>query len=96
MKYPEDVYFDRRKLNIEYIFNAEMVIKTNPEWDIIRLNNQYIKVGDIIKDQDWGKKYLVDFSEIPQFGENTHPELLSDTIKALYGGIIPGAVYRRL
>ena len=90
MKYPEDVYFDRRKLNIEYIFNAEMVIKTNPEWDIIRLNNEYIKVGDIIKDQDWGKKYLVDFSEIPEFGENTHPELLSDTIKALYGGIIPG------
>ena len=90
MKFPEDIYFDRRKYNIEIDFNAKIVLSDKPEWDIIRLNNEYFKVADSLKDPDWAKKYLVDFSQIPEFKKNTRPELLSDTVKAKYGGIIPG------
>jgi ABC-type glycerol-3-phosphate transport system substrate-binding protein len=90
MKYPEEIYFDRRKLNIEVSFNAKIVLSDKPEWDIIRLNNEYSKVADSLHDPEWTKKYLVDFSEIPEFCKNTKPELLTDNIKAQYGGIIPG------
>jgi len=90
MKFPEQIYFDRRKYNIEIQFNSRIVISDKPEWDIIRFNNEYYKVADSLKDPDWTKKYLVDFSEIPEFKKTTRPELLSDTIKAKYGGIIPG------
>jgi hypothetical protein len=90
MKFPEDIYFDRRKYNIEIDFNAKIVMSEKPDWDIIRLNNEYFKVADSLHDPGWAKKYLVDFSEIPEFKKNTRPELLSDTIKARYGGIIPG------
>ena len=67
MKYPEQIYFDRRKQNIEVSFNAKMVLADKPEWDIIRLNDEYYKVADSLRDPDWTKKYLVDFSEIPEF-----------------------------
>jgi len=90
MKFPEDVYFDRRKDNSEFLFNAGAVTAAKPEWDIIRLNNECPRVAKILNDPNWTKKYLVDFSEIPEFRKNTRPELLSDTVKALYGGIIPG------
>jgi len=90
MKYPEEIYFDRRKQNIETAFNAKIALSEKPEWDIIRLNNEYAKVADSLHDQDWGKKYLVDFSEIPEFRNTTREELLTDNIKAQYGGIIPG------
>ena len=90
MKYPEQIYFDRRKENIETVFNSKIALSDKPEWDIIRLNNEYEKVADSLKDHDWAKKYLVDFSQIPEFRKSTRPELLNDTIKARYGGIIPG------
>jgi hypothetical protein len=90
MKFPEEIYFDRRKFNIEIEFNAKIAKSQNPQWDIIRLNNEYFKVADSLKDPDWAKKYLVDFSQIPEFKKSTRPELLSDTVKAKYGGIIPG------
>ncbi len=90
MKFPEEIYFDRRKQNIEIVFNAKIVLSEKPEWDIIRLNNEYTKVADSLHDPDWAKKYLVDFSEIPEFRQTTRPELLTDDIKAQYGGIIPG------
>ena len=90
MKFPEEVYFDRRKDNIETVFNSKIALSENPEWDIIRINNEYTKVADSLRDPGWAKKYLVDFSEIPEFIKSTRPELLSDTVKALYGGIIPG------
>jgi hypothetical protein len=90
MKYPENVYFDRRYPNIEFKFNAAIVLADNPAWDIIRLNGEFQKVADILHDQDWAKKYLVDFSEIPEFRNTTKPELLTDYTKSLYGGIIPG------
>ncbi len=90
MKFPEEIYFDRRKYNIEIQYNARIAISDKPDWDIIRFNNEYYKVADSLNDPDWTKKYLVDFSEIPEFKKTTRPELLSDTIKARYGGIIPG------
>jgi ABC-type glycerol-3-phosphate transport system substrate-binding protein len=90
MKFPEEIYFDRNIVNIESKFNANIVLSDKPEWDIIRFNNEYQRVADSLHDPDWTKKYLVDFSEIPEFRKNTRPELLTDTIKALYGGIIPG------
>jgi ABC-type glycerol-3-phosphate transport system substrate-binding protein len=43
-----------------------------------------------IKDMDWPKKYLVDFSQYPEFIKNTKPELVDDSGKAKWKDIIPG------
>lgn len=62
----------------------------NPEWDIVRINDQFEEVVSFSGDSAWAKKYLVDFSTIPEFRRNTRPELLSDEVKSRWGGIIPG------
>jgi ABC-type glycerol-3-phosphate transport system substrate-binding protein len=43
-----------------------------------------------MKDPDWPRKYLVDFSQYPEFMQNTRPELVNDSAKAKWRGIIPG------
>jgi ABC-type glycerol-3-phosphate transport system substrate-binding protein len=40
---------------------------------------------------DWPKKYLVDFSEYPEFMNNTLPSLNNEEAKAKWRGIIPGS-----
>jgi ABC-type glycerol-3-phosphate transport system substrate-binding protein len=70
--------------------NAGYILSEKPEWDIIRANNEFWLISRYINDPDWMKKYLVDFSEIPEFVNSTRPELLTDSVKAQYGGIIPG------
>ncbi len=77
-----DVNFD--------IYIAKQIISENPDFDILRVNNAFWSINKYIPDKDYMRKYLVDFSEIDEFRANTRPELLTDKVKAQYGGIIPG------
>jgi ABC-type glycerol-3-phosphate transport system substrate-binding protein len=46
-----------------------------------------------LKDPDWGKKYLVDFSQEPWFKDAHKPGILEDGEHSkLYGGIVPGPI----
>lgn len=90
LKFPDEIYFDRSDPMSNQKFVASIVNDPNPKWDIIMINNAYQTIADILKDQDWAKNSLVDFSEIPEFRKNTLPTLLSDSIKKTWGGIIPG------
>jgi hypothetical protein len=90
MVYPEHIYFDRRKQDVEVQFNTEILKKEKPSYDILRFNGEFGRVGELLHDPDWTKKYLVDFSEIPEFTKNVPAELLSERTKSYYGGIIPG------
>jgi ABC-type glycerol-3-phosphate transport system substrate-binding protein len=90
LKFPEEVYFKRTDQSTSQIFISKIVLEANPEWDIIRINDDYEGVREYLKDKDWAAKYLVDFSSIKEFRENTMPELLSDSYKNRWGGIIPG------
>lgn len=90
LTFPEEIYFDRNDASSNQKFVADICKEENPKWDIVMINNDFSNIGNQLQDPNWGAKYLVDFSTIPEFRENTLAELVSDSVKALWGGIIPG------
>lgn len=90
LKFPEEVYYSRDVDNSEEVFVSEQLLSEKPSFDILRINDQYSSIAFYMKDPDWAKKYLVDFSEYPEFINNTKPELVNDEAKAKWKGIIPG------
>lgn len=88
LKFPEDVYFKGDASEIEFI--AKQALSANPEWDIIRVKDYYPDVAKYLNDPEWGKKYLVDFSQFPDFVAHQQDFLFSDEYKAQNGGITIG------
>lgn len=88
--FPEKVYWDRNDQYCEQKFVQKCVMAESSDWDVIRINNAYKTIADYMKDPDWAKKYLVDFSEIDEFRKNSLPELVSDSAKESWKGTIPG------
>jgi hypothetical protein len=89
LKFPEEIYYHREDPLSNQKFVASIIKEENPEWDIIRVNNEYQTIDDVTKDPNWTDA-LVDFSEIEEFRKNTLPGLLTDSVKNLWHGIIPG------
>jgi hypothetical protein len=90
LKFPEDIYYSRSKADCEEEFVKKQLLSEQSEYDIIRINDQYMKIAFYMNDMDWAKKYLVDFTQYPEFINNTIPELVNDSAKAKWKGIIPG------
>ncbi|MDA3890577.1 MAG: extracellular solute-binding protein [Salinivirgaceae bacterium] len=90
LEFPEDVFLNGDNPKDNETFVAEILEKEKPEWDIIRINNQYNEITAICGDSLWPQKHLVDFSAYPQFRRNTMPSLLSEEVKDFWKGIIPG------
>lgn len=90
LEFPENIYFDRTVVTSNQDFVSDIITQENPEWDIIRINDQFEDVAKFTQDSLWAKKNLVDFSVIPEFIKNTHPDLLSEANKKRWGGMIPG------
>ncbi len=90
LKFPEEVFYNREDLQSNQKFVSKMLLKDNPEWDIIRVNGEYQEILEQCGDPDWPRKYLVDFSEIKEFRDGTQPELLTSEAKKSWNGIIPG------
>lgn len=90
LKFPEEVFYDREDNESNAKFVADIITKEKPEWDIIRINDDFQSVYGLTNNPDWAKDNLVDFSQIEEFRENTKTELLGDSIKSKWGGIIPG------
>jgi len=95
LKFPEEVYFfssangeSSDKEEVKFI--AEQVTSSNPTWDIIRLKDHYPRVAAYLNDPDWGKKYLVDFSEFPDFRDMHQPFVFDKSYKDANGGITIG------
>ena len=90
LAFPEDIYYSRSKENCEEEFVAQQLLAEHSKYDIIRINDAYLKIALYMKDPDWAKKYVVDFSQYPDFINNTMPELVNDSAKSKWKGIIPG------
>jgi ABC-type glycerol-3-phosphate transport system substrate-binding protein len=88
--FPENIYYDRAKLNCEEEFVRDQILSEHPKYDIIRINDSYSGIAAYMNDPDWAKKYLVDFSQYPEFNKYVLPELINDSAKAKWKGIIPG------
>lgn len=73
-------------------FIAAMIRSGEITWDVIWLDASiYRKTAVLLKDPDWGRKYLVDFAEIPGFKETQKPFITGtpDYIKQT-GGVLTG------
>ncbi len=88
--FPEQLYWNRDDPRCEAKYLEKVFKSDTSKWDIIRINNEYYTIADYLNDPDWAKKYLVDFSEIPEFRAHTNPDLLSQANKDFWKGIIPG------
>lgn len=87
LKFPEEIYNDQRGKKVNANWAAQQLRSEQSEYDIIMINNDIKMIAD---EPSWPKKYLVDFSEIKEFQESTVPGLITDSLKAMWSGIIPG------
>lgn len=71
---------------------SKMIRSGNPEWDVIWLDPLiYYYVAEELDDWDWGRKHLVDFSEIEGFRECHKPFLVDGPDAHRHtAGIFPG------
>jgi len=88
--FPEDIYYSRSKADCEEEFVSQQLLAEHSKYDIIRINDAYLKIALYMKDPDWAKKYLVDFSQYPEFNRDAMPELVNDSAKSKWKGMIPG------
>ncbi len=88
--FPEQIYWTRTDANCEAKYLKKVFTSDTSSWDVIRINNEYYTIANYMNDPDWAKKYLVDFSDIPEFKAHTNPDLLTQANKDFWKGIIPG------
>ncbi|MFO7657116.1 MAG: extracellular solute-binding protein [Bacteroidales bacterium] len=69
-----------------YIY--EMILYNTYAWDIVWMDDNIFQlVSENLSDINWGREYLVDFSEYKKFIESHKPEIFEDsTYKNLTGG----------
>lgn len=72
---------------------AKMVKRNEWPFDVMFCDQaRYWKIGDILKDPNWGKANLVDFYHEPWYISSHKPGFLNDsTLISQYGGIAPGS-----
>ena len=87
LKFPEEVYYDREDMLSNQKFVAGEIKKEVGYWDILRINGEFEMIAQQAKDPQWAKKYLVDFSNMPQYRKYTMPALLTDSVKKRWNGI---------
>jgi ABC-type glycerol-3-phosphate transport system substrate-binding protein len=90
LKFPEEVYFKNNGNDDEIDFIIKAIQSDKPQWDIIRIKDFYSNISVRLKDPDWGRKYLVDFSEFPDFVDHHQKFLFNDDYKQQNGGITVG------
>ncbi|HPR82338.1 MAG TPA: ABC transporter substrate-binding protein [Pontiellaceae bacterium] len=75
-KFSADVLQEKSQ-SAEAAFLADMIRSGNITWDVVWMDALiYRKVAVLLNDPDWGRKYLVDFAEVPGFKETQKPFLV--------------------
>jgi hypothetical protein len=91
MSFPEELYSYSDQAEIDFIM--DQMQKPVADWDIIRLKEYYNPIAAKLNDQEWGKKYLVDFKDVPGFLES-HGDFINDKATlSKTGGIIVGPYF---
>jgi len=87
MKYPNDIYSVK---NADFITN--LIRNHSKDWDIVLITDSYNEINNNLNNPNWAKENLVDFSKIPEFVRNTRQELMTESLKKKWGGIVPGPI----
>jgi ABC-type glycerol-3-phosphate transport system substrate-binding protein len=88
LKYPEELYGGENEREIKLLI--EQIQKPVADWDILRIKEHYGTIARMLNDPNWGAKYLVDFSTVPEFFDYHKSFVNSDIFKQRNGGIITG------
>jgi len=88
LKFPEELYNADDSLEIKFIIRQIQLPKS--EWDIIRIKEHYFIIASILNDPEWGKKYLFDFSTIPEFLKLHKPLINTHETKQRSGNLLTG------
>lgn len=68
---------------------VEMINTGNYEWDVVIANTgTYGDVAEMLNDPCWGKKYLVDFKEVPGFVETQKDFIMTDYLDEYCGALV--------
>lgn len=87
LKFRDKVYNSKD----ETAFILEQLKNPKPEWDILtRIHVNYNAIAAALNDPDWGEKYLVDFSKVPEFMESHKSFINTNMYKYRYGKVIFG------
>lgn len=73
---------------------VQMIKQNKWTFDILLVDKyRYFHIGELLHDQNWGQKYLVNFLDEPWFKEVHKNGLFDSTeISKSYGGMVPGPV----
>jgi len=91
LQFPEQIVRTNNKVVVAHLI-AEMIRHKQYDWDIVWMDNLiYQFVADELKDPFWGRKFLVDFKEVPGFIQAEKPFIIEDpAYRNQTGGIFVG------
>jgi ABC-type glycerol-3-phosphate transport system substrate-binding protein len=92
LSYPSDLVGSTSKSDYSRLL-AKKIMEGTLEWDVIWLDATiYSTIAIELKDPEWGKKYLVDFVDVPGFKESQKEFISTDPYyKTAFNGILPGS-----
>ena len=91
LKFPQQIMgFRSKQETAKYI--AKMIRTNNIKWDVIWIDDQiYQYTSEELNDPQWGKKYLVNFEEVPGFKATQKSFIIDDPVyRKQTGGMIVG------
>jgi ABC-type glycerol-3-phosphate transport system substrate-binding protein len=91
LAFPEEIYGADEPAELAFII--EQMQKPVADWDVIRIKEHYNTIASRLNDPEWGKKYLIDFSEIPGFLESHGDFINQKATRSKTGGIIIGPYF---
>ena len=91
LKFSQEIMGAKSKFKTAWFIN-EMIMFNNFDWDIVWLDDNIFQlVTEHLADNNWGKEYLIDFSEYSEFIEAHKTEIIKDTrYRNLTGGQLIG------
>lgn len=91
VRFVEEVFKNGNYRDIATDSILKMIKTGKVTWDIIYMTaTMYKNISDSLKDDHWGKKYLVNMADYDWFHENHQPFIYEDsTFSRYFGGIFP-------
>jgi hypothetical protein len=92
LKFPQEI-MGSKSMELEADYIIKLIKSPNPDFDIVWLESGiYQIVADKLGDPYWGKKYLVNFAEYPEYVKSQKEFIIQDPqYKQQMGGIFAGA-----
>lgn len=92
LKFPQEI-MGSKSMELEADYIIKLIKSPNPDYDIVWLESDiYQIVANKLGDPYWGKKYLVNFAEYPEYVKSQKEFIIQDPqYRQQMGGIFTGA-----